>query len=359
MDSHEILQRNARRLAADTARETPESLVQEVGSRVAPPPIVDETKERKIQMKRLQPGSTYGDKPVNEIVRWQPHENVAPRQPAGRSVYEYEENSHNNSITASMCINIARLQTTDEEYRKKVNRKGETAPPGFNGARKEIINELKEFNRLDHTMEETYGNTVASGDVVEAIWDLSETTFMVAQYGLTWPAALNLVWNRIRSYRKNRGLKKMLHEAILECKKGGEIPCESGKINRLVMVLVGTFDDMKVQMSESEVISGIILMVKRQYPNYLTDDTEAKLLYKDLRKRLDERGVAKETQKEWISHLWPEPEPDDDDDVPNVQSSSRTSSSRTGSSRSSRSSRQPDPVPARVAESSKRLQRRR
>lgn len=316
--SYETLQKNARRLAADMARETPEAIVQEVGSKVAPPPVVDEKKEQKIQMKRLNPqNNRHGVKPVHENVRWQPHENVQPRQPAGKSVYQYEENSHNNSVTLSMCVNIARLLETNSKYQEKTNHMGVIAPPGFNGARKEMVKELQEYSKYNIKMQEQYGNTVNSGDVVEAIWELSESEFIVTQYGVSWRETLHLVWNRIRSIKKEKmrnGLKEMLAEAILQSKDEHETPCMSGKINRLVMVLIGTFDDMKLSLSESEVIQGIIVMVRDKFPNYLTDDDAAKLMYKELRKRLDERGIDKDTQKEWIKHLWPEDDDEDDED---------------------------------------------
>jgi len=73
--------------------------------------------------------------------------------------------------------------------------------------------------------------------------------------------------------------------------------------------------------------------VRKKYPNYLTDDGQAKLLYRDLRTRLDGIGVNKEMQKKWIKHLWPD---DDDDEKPS--SSSSGSANINGSSGSGGSS---------------------
>ncbi len=72
---------------------------------------------------------------------------------------------------------------------------------------------------------------------------------------ITYIELLSLVWNRIQKSIHKSELMKILEEQIAD----SECKCFTGRFNRTLSVLVGFFDDIKINISDKSRISAIVL----------------------------------------------------------------------------------------------------
>ena len=100
------------------------------------------------------------------------------------------------------------------------------------------------------------------------------------------------VYGRIISNEHQDELWKRLNEEVIE----SECKCYTGRLSRLVNVLNGYYDDIKITISDNEQISNIILSIR----NKMTDEKEIK---EECMKELTIRGYDKETINLWLDNL--------------------------------------------------------
>ncbi len=72
--------------------------------------------------------------------------------------------------------------------------------------------------------------------------------------------------------------------------------CFTGRMTRLLNVLVGFYDDIKLQISDSEQITNIILSLK----NNISDEKQLKVTVK---KELIERQYSEAIINEWLEYI--------------------------------------------------------
>ena len=97
-----------------------------------------------------------------------------------------------------------------------------------------------------------------------------------------------MVWERIKSSEHKDDIKKILNEEILDA----ECKCFTGRITRIVNVLNGYYDDIKIGVSENEQIGTII--------SKMVSDGKEK---NEIENELLERGIEKEVVDEWLAHM--------------------------------------------------------
>ncbi len=107
-------------------------------------------------------------------------------------------------------------------------------------------------------------------------------------YLITYSDLLIYVWSRIRN--KNEILKVLNQEIT-----NGLCMCFTGRMRRLLNVLVGFYDDIELQISDSKQITNIIMNLK-------TKVNEDKL--KDaFKKELLERQYSEDIINEWLEYI--------------------------------------------------------
>jgi hypothetical protein len=121
-------------------------------------------------------------------------------------------------------------------------------------------------------------------------WLLSDDVHSVLQ--VSFYDIFKLVWNRIMTSPNKKELINILNTEM----KDADCKCFTGRITRLINVLVGYYDDIHIRISDSEQISNIISQIQNKY----IDDDDIK---KNVIKELEERGYSKKIIDEWIIHL--------------------------------------------------------
>ena len=101
------------------------------------------------------------------------------------------------------------------------------------------------------------------------------------------------IWFRINKHQHKRQLLNRLNDEIVD----GINMCFTGRMTRLINILVGYYQDIKLKISENEQISAIILNFKDKYSN---NNDELKGL---IEKELIERGINENIINEWLVHI--------------------------------------------------------
>jgi Leucine-rich repeat (LRR) protein len=111
---------------------------------------------------------------------------------------------------------------------------------------------------------------------------------------ITYTELLGYVWQRIIKSEYKEELFKILEEQIAE----SECKCFTGRFNRTLSVLVGFFDDIKINISDNARIGAIIITCKEKIIPYNSYDHKKMVL-----KELLEAGYTEEEIKPWIEAI--------------------------------------------------------
>jgi hypothetical protein len=111
---------------------------------------------------------------------------------------------------------------------------------------------------------------------------------------ITYEELLSYVWNRIIKSKFKEELMRILEEQIAD----SECKCFTGRFNRTLSVLVGYYDDIKINISDSSRISAIILNCKEKIQPYSSKEHSRKA-----KEQLIEAGYNESEIKEWIEAI--------------------------------------------------------
>ena len=111
---------------------------------------------------------------------------------------------------------------------------------------------------------------------------------------LTYQELLSYIWSRIIKSPHKTELFKILEEAISDtlCK------CFTGRFNRTLSVLCGFYDDIKVEISDNDRISAIILITKNELVPYTPEKHRELAIL-----RLKEAGYDDKTISTWVEYI--------------------------------------------------------
>ena len=111
---------------------------------------------------------------------------------------------------------------------------------------------------------------------------------------VTYQELLGYVWNRITKSDNKTELLKIFKEQISD----SECKCFTGRFNRTLSVLVGFYDDIKVEISDNSRIGAIILLSKDQVDPYDVDAHKGLAM-----KLLIEAGYSESEVRSWIDAI--------------------------------------------------------
>jgi len=159
--------------------------------------------------------------------------------------------------------------------------------------RESLGNLLKDKNIL--TLDECKKHVIECNELEEQVkrellnYCDDETEHSV--YLVKFEEVFQYVISRIVKHSDSNEMFKILNEEIKDtiCK------CFTGRMTRLVNVLNGFYDDIKIQIGSNEQISNIIIILKEKY--------EGDELVKQVRLAMEEREYDEVTIEEWLTYV--------------------------------------------------------
>ena len=162
-----------------------------------------------------------------------------------------------------------------------------------NSFRNSLENILRDNNLLTHDVVKTeiLNNDVLTEQTKREILNYCDDKSEHTTYLITYADLLVYVWSRISKSENKSDLCKVLNQEISD----GLCMCFTGRITRLLNCLTGFYDDIELQISDSEQITNIIVSLKKKYDGiYLYDHVRAELI---------DRQYSNEVINEWLEYL--------------------------------------------------------
>ena len=117
---------------------------------------------------------------------------------------------------------------------------------------------------------------------------------------ITFTDLLKKVIGRVE--KSDGEVRKDLYQRMNEEMADAECKCFTGRLSRLVNVLVGFFDDIRIEISGAEQISVVIALVKTRHN--IGDEDEVTLEAKaEIRTELEARGYEPGVIEVWLAAL--------------------------------------------------------
>lgn len=131
-------------------------------------------------------------------------------------------------------------------------------------------------------------------DIVELVLRFSTDQTVHSVFMLTYTELLMYVWARIEKHESKDELVKIFSEQALESKG----LCFTGRFNRTVSVLVGFYEDIVIEISDSSRIGAIIIAARNRTVPY--DPNTHRALAHEL---LTDAGYDAETIQPWLAEI--------------------------------------------------------
>ena len=149
----------------------------------------------------------------------------------------------------------------------------------------------KNIPNIEQIKLELLDNHILTENTKREIINYCDDTTKHSIYDISYCELLPYIWNRIMKHNNRDDILNILNQEI-----GDSVcMCFTGRMTRLLNVLVGYYDDIYIQISDSEQITNIIMVLKNRY-----DGEELK---EKVRIELSERNYSKEIIDEWIGYL--------------------------------------------------------
>ena len=159
--------------------------------------------------------------------------------------------------------------------------------------RRSLENILRDKNvlNIDTVKSEIINDNILTEQTKREILNYCDDKTAHATYLITYADLLVYVWSRISKSKNKADLCKILNQEISD----GLCMCFTGRLTRLLNCLTGFYDDIELQISDSEQITNIIVALKKKYDgDELVDKVKAELV---------DRQYYVEVINEWLEYL--------------------------------------------------------
>ena len=139
--------------------------------------------------------------------------------------------------------------------------------------------------------DEILNNDVLTEQTKRELMNYCDDQTAHSTYLITYADLLTYVWSRISKSVNKLELCKVLNQEISD----GLCMCFTGRLTRLLNCLTGFYDDIELQISDSEQITNIIISLKNKY--------NEKQLVEQVKAELIDRKYSNDVINEWLSYL--------------------------------------------------------
>ena len=162
-----------------------------------------------------------------------------------------------------------------------------------NSFRRSLENILRDKNllKLKTVKSEILNNNILTEQTKREILNYCDDKSEHATYLITYVDLLVYVWSRISRSENKTDLCEVLNQEISD----GLCMCFTGRLTRLLNCLSGFYDDIELQISDSEQITNIIIALKKKY--------DAEELKDKVKSELIDRQYSNEIINEWLLYL--------------------------------------------------------
>ncbi len=190
-----------------------------------------------------------------------------------RNVYSDTQSVHNSSIQESIRKSIASIIDTSKRTTTMASQQEIILPKDF--------------------LDDPILSREAKSLIIEYCSDRTEHSLFL----ITFSELFVDVWQRIQSHPESNNIKAIFDTEMLDA----ECKCFTGRISRLVNSLNGFFDDISVQIADSDQISNIITIARdklNRIDSYTVEFHRALVS-----REMASRGYAQDQIDLWISHI--------------------------------------------------------
>ena len=139
-----------------------------------------------------------------------------------------------------------------------------------------------------------------SDETKSALFEYMASTEAHSTLYITFSDLLKKVIGRIQKCEGE--VRKDLYQRLNEEMADAECKCFTGRLSRLVNVLVGFFEDIRIEISGAEQISVVIALVKTRH-NIGAEDEVTPEAKAEIRGELEARGYEPSVIEEWLAAL--------------------------------------------------------
>ena len=184
-----------------------------------------------------------------------------------------------------------RITTNNMVYNDKQNIHNHHIQNSF---RNSLNNILKDKQLLDLTIikQQILENCILTEQTKREILNYCDDNATHFSYLITYSDLLIYVWSRIIASANKNEILSVLNQEISD----GICMCFTGRLTRLLNTLVSFYDDIELQISDSEQITNIIIGLKNKFAS-------SEELRDAIRKELLDRQYSENIINEWISYI--------------------------------------------------------
>lgn len=202
------------------------------------------------------------------------------------------------SLPIQRWLNIINKLETNKIYMDKENVHNHNIQQSFRNSLNNILNNnnypLLELNEIKNQINE---NNILTPKAKYLIDEYCNDDTLHSVYLITYSDLLRYVWARIINSEYKDNILKILNDEIISSKNS----CFMGRMVRLINTLVGFYDDIQIQISDSEQIANIILSIKnRSILSPIKNNINIKIA---VREELLQRQYSEDIINEWLEYV--------------------------------------------------------
>ena len=146
-------------------------------------------------------------------------------------------------------------------------------------------------------MNEILDDKIVTEETKKALIEYCEDKTQHSVLFVDFQELLIKVWNRIQRHKESEEIKKILNDEMSEsiCK------CFTGRLTRLVNVLNGYYDDINIEIGDSEQLGNVVIAIRdtlMKTGKYTQEEHR-----KEVRKEFEEREVKENIIQEWLEFI--------------------------------------------------------